>query len=573
MIEDRLSWEVRAAIKRADTLKKIPASWKLSHEDLAKAEKQRDLTGSFIQGFLDADEISITSKDSVQLVQEIKDGKLTAVQVTSAFCKTAAIAHQINNCLLEIFFDQALERAAWLDAQFADKKSTIGPLHGLPVSLKDQFHVKGVDTTMGYVGWIGSNLGISDPKQVHQVESQLVTELLSLGAVLYCKTSVPQTLLIGETKNNIIGETLNPNNRHLSCGGSSGGEAALQALRGSVLGFGTDIGGSVRIPAAFNGTFSLKPTPERLSYRCVANTNPGQNTYRSAVGIMSTSLDGLELMLRADLSTKPWLRDPEVVPIPFREEVLSEYALRAKNDGTANDAALPLKLGVLWTDGVQPHPPITRGLHIVVNAMRSAGHKIVQWNPPNQREGRKIHWAFLKADGAHDVQNQLALSGEPLIPDLKEAFKLRDPISLPEYQDLTVQGLQYEAEYSDYWNSTAEQDGKFGPSTHPPHSQGPYSEFLNILNYTAVVIPVTKADKHVDTVDKSYQPSSELDRQNWEAYDPEIYDGGPVGLQIVGRKFEEEKILSIAKIVVSAMETTKAKNTSARVDSETAAKM
>ncbi|KAI0856473.1 amidase signature domain-containing protein [Xylaria cubensis] len=569
-----LSWEARAAIKKADTLKKIPASWRLSREDLAKSEKQRDLTGSFIQGFLDADEISITSKDSVQLVQEIKDGKLTAVQVTSAFCKTAAIAHQINNCLLEIFFDQALERAAWLDAQFADKKSTIGPLHGLPVSLKDQFHVKGVDTTMGYVGWIGSNLGISDPKQVHQVESQLVTELLSLGAVLYCKTSVPQTLLIGETKNNIIGETLNPNNRHLSCGGSSGGEAALQALRGSVLGFGTDIGGSVRIPAAFNGTFSLKPTPERLSYRCVANTNPGQNTYRSAVGIMGTSLDGLELMLRADLSTKPWLRDPEVVPIPFREEVLSEYASRANPDGTANDAGLPLKLGVLWTDGVQPHPPITRGLHIVVNAMRSAGHKIVEWNPPNQREGRNIRWAFLKADGARDVHNQLDLSGEPLIPDLKEALKLTDPISLHEYQDLTVQGLQYEAEYSDYWNSTAEQDGQIVDAVIMPvaphaavipgkYYHLAYSEFVNILNYTTVVIPVTKADKHIDTIDKSYQPSSELDRQNWEAYDPEIYDGGPVGLQILARKFEEEKILSIAKIVVSAMETAKAKNASA----------
>ncbi|KAI1735431.1 amidase signature domain-containing protein [Xylaria scruposa] len=566
------SWEAKAAAKKEDTLNKIPASWRLSHEDLAKAEKQRDLTGSFIQQFLEADEIAITSKDSVQLVGEIKDGKLTAVQVTNAFCKTAAIAHQINNCLHEIFFDQALERAAWLDAQFADKKSTIGPLHGLPVSLKDQFHVKGVDTSMGYVGWIGSNLGISDPKQVHQVESQLVTELLSLGAVLYCKTSVPQTLLIGETKNNIIGETLNPNNRHLSCGGSSGGEAALQALRGSVLGFGSDIGGSVRIPAAFNGTFSLKPTPERISYRGVANTNPGQNTYRSAVGIMGTSLDGLELMLRADLSTKPWLRDPAVVPLPFRDEMLHEYASRANLDGTANDAALPLKLGVLWTDGaVQPHPPITRGLQIVVDAMQSAGHKIVDWNPPAQWAGRNIHWSFLVADGARDIHDQLNLSGEPLIPDLKEFFKLRDPIGLLEYQDLTQRGLQYEAEYSDYWNSTKEQDGQIVDAVIMPvaphaavipgkYYHLAYSEFLNILNYTAVVIPVTKADKHVDTIDDSYQPSSELDRRNWEAYDPEIYDGGPVGLQIVARKFEEEKILSIAKIVVSAMETAKAKN-------------
>lgn len=83
------------------------------------------------------------------------------------------------------------------------------------MSLKDQFHVKYVDTTMGYIGWIGSNLGISDPEQAHRIESQIVTELLSLGAVLFCKTSLPQTLLFGETKNNLIGQTLNPNNQLL----------------------------------------------------------------------------------------------------------------------------------------------------------------------------------------------------------------------------------------------------------------------------------------------------------------------------------------------------------------------
>ncbi|KAI1429947.1 amidase signature domain-containing protein [Xylaria sp. FL1777] len=568
------SWVTRAAAKRADTLNKIRAEWRLSPADLAEAEKQRDLTGPFIHRFLDADEISIISKDSVQLVEDIRAAKLTAVQVTSAFCKTAAIAHQVNNCLHEIFFDQALERAAWLDAQFAENQSTVGPLHGLPISLKDQFHVKGVDTTMGYVGWIGSNLGISDPKQAHRVESQLVTELLSLGAILYCKTSLPQTLLWGETRNNIIGQTLNPRNRNLSCGGSSGGEGALQALQGSTLGLGTDIGGSVRIPAAFNGIYSLKPTPERLSYRCVANNNPGENTYRSTAGILSTSLQGLNLLLRADLSTKPWLRDPAVVPIPFRDEIATEFESRANPDGTANDA-IPLKLGVLWTDGIiQPHPPITRGLNIVVEAMRSAGHKIVDWNPPAQAIGLGIHVAFLGADGAHDIHSQLDLSGEPLLPELGEAFTLREPINLLAYQDLTLQGLQYEAEYSDYWNSTAEEDGQIVDAVIMPvaphaavipgkYYHAGYTEVINVMNYSAVVIPVSKADKLIDTIDSSYQPSSELDRKNWEAYDPEIYDGGPVGLQIVARKFEEEKILSIAKIVVSAMETYKAKATAA----------
>lgn len=230
---------------------------------------------------------------------------------------------------------------------------------------------------MGYVGWIGSKLGVQDPSQEHKLQSQITTELLSLGAVLYCKTSLPQTLLFGETKNNILGQTLNPHNQNLSCGGSSGGEGALQALRGSILGVGTDIGGSVRIPAAFNGIFSLKPTPERVSYREVANTNPGQNTYRSTVGFMSTSLGGLELILRGILSTKPWLKDPAVIPMPFRQEVIEDYMSRVEPSGQAKGPRQALKLGIFWTDGVvQPHPPITRGLRIVVDAVKHAGHQV-----------------------------------------------------------------------------------------------------------------------------------------------------------------------------------------------------
>ncbi|KAL2021891.1 hypothetical protein VTK56DRAFT_6486 [Thermocarpiscus australiensis] len=560
-----IPWQERAAAKRASTLDKIPHKWRLNTSDLARAHNQRDLTGPFIQQFLDADDIFITSKDSVDIVNAIKEGKLNAVRVTTAFCKAAAIAHQINNCLHEIFFDQALERAKYLDDYYAQNGTTIGPLHGLPISLKDQFHVKGVDTTMGYVGLIGGNLGISDASQTHQVESQIVTELLSLGAVLYCKTSVPQTLFFGETKNNIIGQTMNPHNQNLACGGSSGGEGALMALRGSTLGVGTDIGGSVRIPAVFNAVFALKPTPERVSYRDAANTIPGQTTYRSTVGFMSTSLDGLELALRSILSTQPWLRDPSVVPIPYRQEIVDQYRKRGNLDGTAKSSELPLKLGILWTDGViTPHPPIMRGLHAVANAMEQAGHKLVNWNPPPQSTARRIHAALLRADGSHDIHAQLNLSGEPLLPDLEATYSLTSPIDAIEYQRLTLEGLEYEAAYSDYWNSTAKDGGQIVDAVIMPAAPHAavipgkyfyigYTETINLLNYSAVAIPVTKADKAVDRADAAYQPLNETDRLNWEAYDPELYDGAPVGVQIVGRKFKEEKTLAIAGIVCAAL--------------------
>lgn len=90
-----MPWEALAATKRANTLKKIPEAWRLTPVDLEKVKGQRDLTGPFIQQFLTAGEVSITSKESVNIVNDIKGGRLTAVQVTTAFCKRAAVAHQI----------------------------------------------------------------------------------------------------------------------------------------------------------------------------------------------------------------------------------------------------------------------------------------------------------------------------------------------------------------------------------------------------------------------------------------------------------------------------------------------
>ncbi|GKU21475.1 unnamed protein product [Fusarium langsethiae] len=555
------SWENRAAAKRAETLDKIRPEWGLSTIDLDRACRQRDVTGPFIEQFLDEGDISITSMTSTPILKALKERKLLAVQVATAFCKRAAIAHQINNCLHEVLFDQALERAKYLDDYFDKHNKPLGPLHGLPISLKDQFHVKGVDTTMGYVGWIGGNLGVSDPDKTHKVESQIVTELLSLGAVLYCKTSLPQTLLFGETKNNMIGETLNPNNQNLSCGGSSGGEAALMALGGSSVGVGTDIGGSLRIPTGFCGIYSIKPTSNRLSYRDAANTNPGQDTYRSSLGFMGTSIDALEIVFKSVLGTQPWLRDPAVLPIPFRQQTMDSYLSRADSKGKAKSGKRPLKIGVLWSDGmVGPHPPVLRGLRVVVDALKRAGHKVVDWEPPSQERATTIIGGFFGADGAHDVHSHLDRSGEPLISDLEDGFKLKTPTELLKYQDLTLQGLGYEREYSDYWNSTQDQDGQIVDAVLmpvAPHAavipgkfyHGAYTDAMNVTNYSAVVIPTIRADASIDVFDDSYKPLGDLDSKNWKAYDPALYEGAPVGIQIVGRKYEEEKCLALARIV------------------------
>jgi amidase len=108
-----------------------------------------------------------------------------------------------------------------------------GPFHGLPISIKDNFYVTGKDSTIGFV---------SLANKPADKNSALVTLLKEAGAILYVKTNVPTAMMIAETVNNLFGRTVNPRNRNLTSGGSSGGESALITFGGSSLGVGTDIG-------------------------------------------------------------------------------------------------------------------------------------------------------------------------------------------------------------------------------------------------------------------------------------------------------------------------------------------
>jgi amidase len=300
--------------------------------------------------------------------------------------------------LHEIFFDQAIADAEFLDKQFVAKNGLVGPLYGLPVSFKDQFHVRGVETTMGYVGWIGTFEGVKGTDKERKVESELVREIRAVGGIPFCKTSLPHTVMSLETFNNIVGYTYNPHNRLMSCGGSSGGEGALIAMRGSPLGFGTDIGGSIRfvllfgqsiqplnivcsIPAAFNGLYGIRPSFGRLPYDGIANSMPGQSFIPSVCGPMASTARALRLAIQSTLSQEPWLHDPAVIELPWREE-------RATMPPT--DAS-KLTFGIYPTDGVvNPLPPVKRAMEMVKTLIHKLGHDTIDWNPPSHARGNEI---------------------------------------------------------------------------------------------------------------------------------------------------------------------------------------
>lgn len=436
---------------------------------------------------------------------------------------------------------------------------------------------------MGYVGWVGTFQGKKDTGKERVYESLMVEELRELGAVLYCKTSVPHTLMCGETVNNIMGYCLNPRNRNLSSGGSSGGEGALIGLRGSPLGVGTDIGGSIRIPAAFNGLYGIRPSAGRLPYEGMANSMDGQGTVLSVVGPLATTAGALRLFVQAILSTKPWLHDPLVVEMPWRQELEDEV----KKTVDAASKTGKMAFGLLTHDGsITVHPPVRRAVELVASTLKKLGHEVVDWKPPPHKELVDVGLVAWTGDGARDLYNSFQLSGETPASNIAKAFghELGEEQTASAIAANNVRKRELQKQYMEYWNSTENETGTGRPvdavimPVAPFAAARPgrfpyfgYSMFVNVLDYTSVIVPVTQCDKNVDKVDGGFQPVDEFDQKHHEFCklcriglasmlfadlcqdDPEVYHGAHVSVQLVGRRFQEEKMIALAEYVGNAL--------------------
>lgn len=183
--------------------------------------------------------------------------------------------------------------------------------------------------------------------------------LLDLGAVLYCKTNLPQTIMTGDSDNNVFGRTLNPNNTSLTAGGSTGGEGALIALRGSIIGVGTDVGGSIRVPSLADGIYGFRPSVGMIPHGGVRNVaNPGTDGVRSSAGPMATSVRDCALFLETFMQAETWRYDSTVISVGWRGLPRKEK----------------LRIGVVEDDGMYtPTPPMRRGLKKAVDSLRQSG--------------------------------------------------------------------------------------------------------------------------------------------------------------------------------------------------------
>ncbi|KAF2098440.1 Acetamidase, partial [Rhizodiscina lignyota] len=536
-------------------LERIPSEWRIPADKLPAQSDDRVIEFTASCGLLDQDELSIISKDAMDILRATTSGKLSCVAVATAFCKAAAVAHQVTNCLTEIFFTQAIERAKELDDIYAKTGKPTGPLFGLPISLKDQFQIKGTECNLGIASWIG---------QISSENSVLVDILLDAGAILHCRTNVPQGLMFGESENYVYGRTTNPSKRTLTCGGSSGGEGALVAMNGSVIGVGTDLGGSVRIPAAYNGLFGLKPTLHRFPYAKARNTLLGLESVASCLGPISHSVSGISAFTKAVLAAEPWLLDPKTPEIPWRQHMEDLEHLKSP-DGTQRKPAF----GVMSWDGfVKPWPPVRRGIDSAVSALKKAGFEVIDFACPfDAKKAEDIVTRIYSSDGNEDLNRTFASSGEPRHPLIVTAADAPH-LSVYESWQLNLEKYEVQDAWLKAWNATAGKtstglpiDGLLlPPSPHVAHKHGEwpgnigYTSTFNMIDYPAMIIPVGSAvDPALDPVDSAFKAAGPEDARNQAYYNPADFAGAPITVQLVCRRFREEEIIGLTSIIADAL--------------------
>ncbi|KAF4214798.1 hypothetical protein CNMCM8980_000045 [Aspergillus fumigatiaffinis] len=560
--------------KQAQLESAIPMEWRLpaglipagmlsppiavTHSQAYPRENMMDIPRR--SGLLTPKELSITENWDVRgLLAQMRQGTFSAEDVVRAFSKRAAIAHQVTRCLTEPLFPSAIQRAQHLDTILQRTGKPVGPLHGLPVSVKDCFRIKGVDSCIGLTALAFK------PSTFH---ARLVNMLLSLGAVIIAKTNVSQGMAAPDSYNHVFGRTLNPLNHQLTVGGSSGGEAALVAMRGSMVGFGTDIGGSIRVPAMCTGLYGFKPSVGRIPFGGVVTGQPpglGRVSLQGVAGPLARSVADLGTVLA------------EIVPISerFGEDCIPG---RWESESLGPDRQTrEFIVGVLKTDGlVTPLPPVARILDEVADSLRrTPGVRVVDVPvPPALKKCQRIAGRLMGADGGGSLLDLLESTSEPLIPWLQKRMKRREALSLEQLAELQDQRSDIEKELLGMWtvdgDCTEQIDAIITPvAPHPVpeidrfNAIGYTASFV-LLDYPAGTIPVRNfTESDVDSGNGMDSPVlgswDRVNRDLWHGkpVDRRVYLDSPLSIQVVTPKQHDYELFQAMEIIDQAIQSQK----------------
>lgn len=495
----------------------------------------------------------LVEQSATEMARRLAAGEIRSVDLVEAHIARIEQVNARLNAVVFPLFAQARREAAAADAAH-DRGESLGPLHGVPITIKECFHIAGTPSTEGIVRFAHELLPTDAP---------LVARLRRAGAIVLGKTNVPQLMLLSETDNPVYGRTNNPWNLERSPGGSSGGESAIIAAGGSPLGLANDVGGSIRQPAHSCGLCGLKPTSLRLSNAGVRGNLHGLEAIRPCAGPIARRVEDLWLALQVLSTPDSDKIDAQTVPVALRNPAFVDVT--------------QLRVGYWADDGYfSASPAVRRAVEEAAEALRAAGASVETFDPPEMTHAMDLYFGLVSADGAADAARLMddgpaeksiarlmqlcrmpawlrklsrmvaSTFGQRRTADLLKSIGAR---SADEFWQLSAARAAYAERFFACWSAR-----NFDILLCPVHAlpalthgsfehlatAGSYGYWVNLLGAPAGVVPITR----VAPGEESDRPESRDVVERAAASVERGSAGLPIGVQLVGRPWREDVVLA-----------------------------
>lgn len=442
---------------------------------------------------------------ATELARAIRTEEVSSEEVVDAYLQRIEKVNPILNAIVQLSGEEARAQANEADADIA-RGHIRGPLHGVPVTIKDNIEVAGMICTGGTKGR-ASFIPEQDPT--------VVARLRTAGAIILGKTNMPELGLAFETDNLVYNRTNNPYDLACTAGGSSGGEAAIIAAGGSPLGLGNDMGGSIRLPAHFCGIAGIKPTTGRVPR---TGTFPWPSNWLDFLwqtGPMARFVEDLILTLPI-IAGVDW-RDPMVVPMPLGDPETVDIK--------------KLRLAFHTDNGVMSPTSETEDVvKKAANTLADAGASVKEDRPEGIEKSFEIFSSLGAADGGAGIEKLLhAVGTTEMHPWSQALLKLyrASAMTTAEFSSLMLKWTMFR------------------------------SSMLSFMErYDVIVCPVCAypAQPHGTTLKAEKIPAfSYTMAYNLTGWPSAVVRGGasleglPIGVQVVARPWREDVALSVAK--------------------------
>jgi len=443
-----------------------------------------------------------------EITASVRSKKLSPVEIVNAHLKRMEAMRPKLNAFVHIDADGARAQARGAEDAVL-RAAALGPLHGVPITIK---------SCIDMAGWSCPAGSLLRKDYVAPSDAPLVARLREAGAILVGNTNTPEFLMAYETDNLVSGKTSNPWDLSRSAGGSSGGEAAAIASGCSAGGVGSDGGGSIRVPAHFCGICGLKPTPGRIPATGHFPAGVGAFAWIGVVGPMARTIADVRTLFEVMAGPDPG--DARSAPVPICK---------------VNDAQLRgLRVGLLESDALGLVDAETDGaLQRAANDLAAQGFVVEPLRLQGLERAIELWWFFFGPAIAHLFQASIAGQEEKLSAIFREYLQFAAaPVTLDELLDACAERDVIRATIlrqmgdvpillSPVCTTTAFQHGE---GTWRPGAKQCYrdtmrfSQWLNLAGFPGVSVPVSVSA-----------------------------EGLPIGIQVIGRPFEEELVLAVAE--------------------------